>query len=44
VDLDLLKNDFRNFLWVVWKHLRLPDPTQRQYEIAYYLQHDQNGR
>jgi len=39
VDLDLLKNDFRNFLWVVWKHLRLPDPTPRQYEIAHYLQY-----
>jgi len=30
--------DFRNFLWVVWKHLNLPDPTPIQYDIAEYLQ------
>lgn len=30
--------DFRNFLWVVWKHLNLPDPTPVQYDIAGYLQ------
>jgi Holliday junction resolvasome RuvABC endonuclease subunit len=30
--------DFRNFLWVVWKHLNLPDPTPIQYDIADYLQ------
>ena len=32
-------SDFRNFLYVVWKHLGLPDPTPAQYDIAYYLQH-----
>lgn len=32
-------DDFRVFLWLVWKHLGLPEPTPRQYEIAYYLQH-----
>ena len=32
-------NDFRNFLYVVWKHLHLPDPTPVQYDIAYHLQH-----
>lgn len=32
-------NDFRNFLYMVWKHLNLPDPTPVQYDIAYYLQH-----
>lgn len=37
---DLLKQDFRNFLYVIWKHLRLPDPTRIQYEIADYLQQD----
>ncbi len=37
--LDPLKEDFRNFLYVVWKHLGLPDPTPAQYQIAYYLQH-----
>ena len=34
---DQLK-DFRNFLWVVWKHLNLPEPTPVQYDIADYLQ------
>ncbi len=37
--LDLVKNDFRKFVYVVWKHLGLPDPTPVQYDIAYYLQH-----
>lgn len=32
-------NDFRNFVWMVWKHLRLPDPTPLQYDLAYSLQH-----
>jgi hypothetical protein len=31
--------DFRNFLFLVWKHLNLPDPTTLQYDIAEYLQH-----
>lgn len=31
-------HDFRNFLWVVWRHLNLPDPTPIQYDIADYLQ------
>ena len=31
--------DFRNFLYVIWKHLNLPDPTPTQYDIAEYLQH-----
>lgn len=31
--------DFRNFLYVVWKHLGLPDPTPVQYDIAHFLQH-----
>jgi len=30
--------DFRNFLYIVWKHLALPDPTPVQYDIADYLQ------
>lgn len=33
-----LKGDFRNFLYRVWKHLGLPDPTPIQYEIADLLQ------
>jgi len=36
---DPLKADFRNFLYLVWQHLNLPDPTPTQYDIAYYLQH-----
>lgn len=31
--------DFRNFLFVCWKHLGLPDPTPLQYDIANYLQY-----
>ena len=30
--------DFRNFLYVVWKHLALPKPTPIQFDIANYLQ------
>ena len=36
---DLLKQDFRNFLYAIWKHLGLPDPTPVQYDIAQFLQH-----
>ena len=32
-------NDFRKFLFVVWKHLNLPDPTPVQYDIAKSIQH-----
>jgi len=32
-------NDFRNFLFIIWKHLQLPEPTPVQYDIASYLQH-----
>jgi len=30
--------DFRNYLFLCWKHLNLPDPTPVQYDIAEYLQ------
>ena len=30
--------DFRNFLFVVWSHLNLPEPTPVQYDMAEYLQ------
>ena len=36
---EAIKNDFRNFLYLIWKHLLLPPPTKIQYDIAYYLQH-----
>jgi hypothetical protein len=32
-----LKN-FKNFLFLCWKHLNLPEPTPIQYDIADYLQ------
>ena len=35
--------DFKNFLYMAWKHLNLPDPTDVQYDIADYLQ-DENIR
>lgn len=28
-------------MFIVWKHLGLPDPTDVQYDIAHYLQHGQ---
>ena len=34
---DQLK-DFRNFLFVIWDHLGLPNPSDVQYDIANYLQ------
>lgn len=39
IQMNPVKADFRNFMYLVWKHLNLPDPTPVQYEIAYYLQH-----
>ena len=30
---------FKNFLYLAWKHLQLPDPTPMQYEIADYIQY-----
>ena len=36
--------DFRNFLYITWKHLGLPDPTPVQYDIADYLQQDGRRR
>ncbi len=30
--------DFKNFLYLAWKHLNLPNPTPIQYDIADYLQ------
>lgn len=30
--------DFRNFTYLVWQHLGLPEPTPIQYDIANYLQ------
>ena len=30
---------FKNFLWLTWDHLNLPNPTPVQYDIAEYLQY-----
>ena len=30
--------DFRNFMFIVWKHLNLPDPTPVQYDMAEFIQ------
>jgi hypothetical protein len=35
---DPILADFRNFMFVLWKHLGLKDPTGIQYDIAEYLQ------
>lgn len=32
-----LKGDFRKFLFVIWRHLNLPDPTPVQYDIAHFI-------
>jgi Holliday junction resolvasome RuvABC endonuclease subunit len=34
---DPLARDFRKFLWLVWQHIGLPDPTPLQYDIARYM-------
>jgi len=34
-----IKSDFRNFLFLTWAHLGLPEPTPVQYDIALWLQH-----
>ncbi len=32
--------DFKNFVFLVWRHLKLPRPTDLQFSIADYLQSD----
>ena len=36
--------DFRNFLYLCWKHLNLPDPTPVQYDIADFVQNGPKRR
>lgn len=36
--MDPLKDDFRRFVFLLWKHLRLKAPTPVQYDISSYLQ------
>jgi hypothetical protein len=42
--IDPYKADFRNFLYLVWKYLNLPDPTPVQYDIAGFLQNGPRRR
>ncbi len=42
--IDPLKEDFRSFLFVVWEFLRLPKPTDLQYDMAWYLAHGPKRR
>lgn len=37
-ELHPVQQDFRKFMYLVWKTLNLPDPTPVQYDIANYLQ------
>jgi hypothetical protein len=39
-----LHDDFVYFVWYIWRHLRLPNPTKRQRSIARYLQHGPKRR
>jgi hypothetical protein len=36
--------DFKNFLYMAWKHLNLPNPTPVQYDISDYLQNAEERR
>lgn len=37
-------DDFRNFVFHIWRHLNLPAPTPVQYDISCYLQHGPRRR
>jgi len=32
-------DDYRNLMYVLWEHQRLPEPDPIQYDIGYFLQH-----
>jgi len=38
INLETNVKNFKNFLYLAWKHLQLPEPTPIQYDIADYLQ------
>ena len=44
IKVDPKLKDFRNFLYLVWDYLNLPEPTPVQYDIAYWLQHGDRRR
>jgi hypothetical protein len=39
---DPVAADLRNMVYLVWKHLGLPDPTPIQYDICEFLQNGPN--
>jgi hypothetical protein len=39
-----LHDDFVMFVWLIWRHLKLPVPTKRQRALARYLQHGPRRR
>ena len=39
-----MHDDFKVFLWWLWRQLGLPDPTPAQYEMADWLQHGPRKR
>ena len=39
-----MHDDFKIFLWWLWRQLGLPDPTEAQYEMADWLQHGPRKR
>lgn len=41
---DPIRDDFRNFAFLVWRHLNLPPPTEVQYNLTEYLQHGPRRR
>jgi hypothetical protein len=41
---DLIKEDFKNFLYIVWEKLNLPEPSRVQYDIADYLQNGESRK
>ena len=43
-DIEKARNDFRVFLFIVWKSIGLPEPTPLQYDMANSLQHPQSDR
>lgn len=40
---DPVKDDFRVFLTLLWRHLKLPDPTPLQLDVAYFMQHHERS-
>tara|TARA_R100000808_G_scaffold13906_2_gene33326 strand:- start:17624 stop:19294 length:1671 start_codon:yes stop_codon:yes gene_type:complete len=44
MEIDPRIKDFRNFLYMAWEHLGLPDPTPVQYDIADYIQNGPKRR